>query len=389
MRVKETNRAVMLNSASPATRIAYNFVQISESETEIEIYDVIRNKKSYDWWTDKEGNEVTPSDFKEQLDSITTPNVTIRMNSGGGEVNAANVIAVAIQEAIQRGKNITCKIDGVCASAAVQIATSCKEVIMHKSALLMIHNPMSGLLGYYDVQELKKVINSLEATKNAIMNYYEEKTGLTRQKLSNMMDAETWMDGKEAVEKGFADKLMFDEEMEEESVLNNIREICVAQAFEIPENYRTAINKLPLQGKEGNAEMEIKNVADLKEKYPALVDEIKAEVKNEIAEDLRNEGAETERARIKAIDEMQGKVDEALLNKAKYETFESAEKVAVDAIKNNAFVQNGVLNAMVQETATANGVKGLNNEPVDNQVDESKQASKYAEDYLKSIGKVE
>lgn len=389
------NRAVkVMNSPDPLTRIAYNFTQINDDETEIEIYDVIRNKKSYDWWTDTEGTEVTPADFKEKLDAVTTKNVTLRMNSSGGEVNAANVIAVAIQEYIAKGKKITCKIDGVCASAAVQIAISCSEVIMHKSALMMIHNPMSVLYGYYDSIELNKTINMLDATKNSIINYYADKTGLSKQKLSNMMDAETWMDGNEAVEKGFADRLMFDDATKEDDVLNRIRNACVNSALNLPEGYRTAINKITEpEGKKGESEMEIKTVQDLKTQYPELVNELRNEITNDIGDGLRKEGAESERARLKAIDEMQGKVKDEVLNKAKYETFATAENVAMEAIKTNAFVQNGVINALKAETKPADGVKGVvtpeGNEPIDEKKQTTATASEMALNYLKKMGKVE
>lgn len=384
----------MMNNVNPFKKIAYNFKQIDEAETEIEIYDVISDKKSYNWWTGEEGTEVTPSDFKEQLEAVNTPNVTIRMNSGGGEVFAANVIAVAITEAVNRGKKIACKIDGVCASAAVQIATACSEVIMHQSALLMIHNPMTGLCGYYDAHELKKAGNMLTATKDAIINHYTDKTGLSRQKLSNMMDEETWMDGKEAVEKGFADKLMFDDTVNDDTVYNRIKNAVTNTAFNIPQSYQTAINQIKIPDTKGeNTEMEIKTVQDLKENYADLVNELKAEYEAEIKNAAREEGVNAERARIQAIDEMQGKVSPEMLNKAKYETFDTAEKVAMDAIKNNAFVQTGVLVAMAAETAPANEVKGLGNDglpqPTNTKQNETEKASNAALAYLKKLGKVE
>lgn len=385
-------RTMVMNSTNPLKRIAYNFKQIDDSETEIEIYDVIAEKKSYDWWTGVEGTEVTPSSFKKELNAVQTPNVTIRMNSGGGEVFSANVIAVAIEEAVKAGKHIACKIDGVCASAAVQIATACSEVIIHKSALMMIHNPMSGLCGYYDSSELSKAINMLTATKDSIINAYVEKTGLSKQKLSNMMDAETWMDGNEAVEKGFADKLMFDN-VDDSVVFNRISEVCVNQAFNLPAEYRTAINKVQSKQEKGVPnDMEIKTLQDMKSAFPTLCDEFRNEVKNEIGEEMRNQGIESERQRMQAIDAMQGKVQPELLNKAKYETFDTAEKVAMDAITQNAFIQSGVIDAMKKETAPANNVAGQANTgevkpPVDEKKKERDTASNIAEKYLQSLGK--
>lgn len=379
------------NSVEPITVMAYNFKVINEEETEIDIYDVIRNKKTKDLWTGEEDDAVTPSDFKERLSNVHTNNITIRMNSSGGEVNAANVIAVAIQDAKKDGKHFTCKIDGICASAAVQIAMVCDEVIIHKSALMMIHNPAVLLFGVYSINDLNSPMNLLKATKDSIISYYEDKTGMSKQKLSNMMDDETYMTGEEAVSMGFADSIMFEEEKTEEDVFNNIKAVVNCnQSLNIPDAYVTAINnikELPTKGE--TSEMEIKTVTDLMNAYPELTNELTT---NAVAK-ARDEAIEGERNRIKAIDELAGKVDNALLNEAKYETIETAENVAMKALKTGAFVQAQVINALEDETAPANGVKGLPTDGagVSPAVDEKKQAtdkaSQVALDYLKKMGK--
>lgn len=373
------------------TKIAYNFLPENDDNTTIEIFDTIANKKSYDWWDDKEGSEVTPSDFQEKLNAVTTNNITIRMNSGGGEVTAANVIAVAIQEARAAGKHIVCKIVGMCASAAVQIAISCDEVIIHESALMMIHNPMTLLYGFYNIKDLKPAENMLNAVKDGILNYYTSKTGMSRQKLSNLMDEETYMDGKKAVELGFADSLMFDEDKEDE-VIDRIQTVVNCYDFiRVPERY-TAVN-ISNKNTKGEEEMDIKTVADLNTNFPELVNQIKAEAIAEARDSVIKEGAEQERERIKAIDEMAGKVSDDLLNKAKYETFDTAEKVAMEAIKTGAFNNATVLAGMAQESASANAVSGVANagvgEPTKKNEKESAtaHAANVAENYFKSIGK--
>lgn len=376
------------------TRIAYNFLPSDDDNTTIEIYDAIANKKSYDWWDDKEGSEVTPTDFQEKLNAVTTKNITIRMNSGGGEVTAANVIAVAIQEARQNGKHITCKIVGMCASAAVQIAMVCDEVIAHESSLMMIHNPKVFMCGHYDVPALNSIDNLLTATKDGILNYYAKKTGMGRQKLSNLMDEEYYMDGKKAVELGFADSLMFDEEDNEDDVINRIHKVVNCCDFQhIPDKYKGVVeNKIPKKEPKGEDEMEIKNVADLTTNFPELVNQIKADAVAEARNSAIEEGVKKERARIQAIDEMAGKVSDELLNKAKYETFDTAEKVAVEAIKTGAFNNATVLNAMADESQNANAVAGSVNDGnvVDN--DQSKKDAKahaqsVAENHFKKTGK--
>lgn len=381
------------------TRIAFNFLASENDNTDIEIYDEIASEKGWNWNGEKyePDNKVTPADFKEKLNGCTTKNITIHMNSRGGDVNSATVIAVAIQEARSNGKHVVCKIDGLCASAAVQIAVSCDEVIMHKSALLMIHNPMSFLLGYYSVNELKSVDNMLTAVKNSILNYYVDKTGLSKNKLSAMMDEETWMDGKEAVENGFADKLMFDEDDESgaDDVINRVRTCINSASFKnIPEAYKPQNNIINTKGATEDMST-INTVDELVAKYPDLAAQLRQDAINS-AQTSVTDAVNAERERIKAIDELAGKVSHDLLNKAKYETFATAENVAMEAIKTGAFVQGNIMNALVEDGEETKDVKGLGNEGNKGEKEEKEEqknetknhAEQVALDYLKKLGKV-
>ena len=106
--------------------------------------------------------------------------------------------------------NITVKVDGIAASAASVIAMAGTKVLMSPTALMMIHNPLTVAIG--DSEEMQKAIAMLAEVKESIINAYEIKTGLSRAKLSHLMDAETWMNAKKAVELGFADDLLFKSE---------------------------------------------------------------------------------------------------------------------------------------------------------------------------------
>ena len=81
------------------------------------------------------------------------------------------------------------------------------EVLMSPLSLLMIHNPLTIAVG--DVSEMQKAIDMLDEVKESIINAYELKSGLSRAKISHMMDCETWLSAKKAVELGFADSIMF------------------------------------------------------------------------------------------------------------------------------------------------------------------------------------
>ena len=108
--------------------------------------------------------------------------------------------------------NVTVKIDGLAASAASVIAMAGTEVQMSPVAMMMIHNPMTVAIG--DSKEMQKASEMLSEVKESIMNAYEIKTGLTRTKISHLMDAESWFNARKAVELGFADTILFSGEEE-------------------------------------------------------------------------------------------------------------------------------------------------------------------------------
>lgn len=149
------------------------------------------------------GDEVTPRQFKDELMS-EDGNVTVWINSPGGDVFAAAQIYNMLMD--YKG-NVTVKIDGIAASAASVIAMAGGEVYVSPVSMIMIHNPITIAIG--DTEEMSKAIGMLEEVKESIINAYELKTGLSRSKLSHLMDAESWMNAKKSVELGFADYIMF------------------------------------------------------------------------------------------------------------------------------------------------------------------------------------
>ena len=150
-------------------------------------------------WLD---DDVTPALFKSELTG-GTGDVTVWINSPGGDCFAAAQIYNMLRD--YAGK-VTVKIDGLAASAASVIAMAGDEVLVSPVSMLMIHNPSTIAMG--DTAEMQKAIDMLDEVKNSIMNAYQEKTGLSRSKLSKLMNEETWMDSKKAVELHFADDVI-------------------------------------------------------------------------------------------------------------------------------------------------------------------------------------
>ena len=154
------------------------------------------------WW----GDEVTPALFKDELRQYDGKDLTIWINSPGGDVFAASVIYTAIKE--RKGRT-TVKIDGMAASAASVIAMAGDEVMMAPTAIMMIHNPWTMTWG--DENDLKSTIAVLKEVKETIVNAYELKTKLSRDEISKLMDKETWMNAKEAVRLNFADAMLYED----------------------------------------------------------------------------------------------------------------------------------------------------------------------------------
>ncbi len=150
------------------------------------------------WFDD----DVTPQLFKDELNA-GSGDITVWINSPGGDCVAAAQIYNMLMD--YKG-NVTVKIDGIAASAASVIAMAGTKVLMSPVSMMMIHNPMTVAFG--DSAEMQKAIEMLASVKDSIINAYEIKTGLSRTKLSHLMDAETWMDANKAVELGFADEIM-------------------------------------------------------------------------------------------------------------------------------------------------------------------------------------
>ena len=138
------------------------------------------------------GDEVTPQLFKDELNA-GNGNITVWINSPGGDVFAAAQIYNMLRD--YKG-SVTVKIDGIAASAASVIAMAGDKVCVSPVAM-------------------QKAIAMLNEVKESILNAYEFKTGLTRARLSHMMDDETWFNAKKAVELGFADKILFDSDEDE------------------------------------------------------------------------------------------------------------------------------------------------------------------------------
>lgn len=167
------------------------------SERVLELYGTIAETSWFD-------DDVTPKMFHDELFAGNGP-VTVWLNSPGGDCIAASQIYTMLMD---YKDDVTIKIDGIAASAASVIAMAGTKVLMAPTALMMIHNPMT--MAYGNHADMEKAIEMLDEVKESIINAYEIRTGMSRAKLSHLMDSETWMNAGKAIELGFADDILTD-----------------------------------------------------------------------------------------------------------------------------------------------------------------------------------
>ena len=198
------------------------------------------------WFDD----DITPAMFKDELFSGSGP-ITIWINSPGGDCIAASQIYSMLMD--YKG-DVTVKIDGIAASAASVIAMAGTKVLMAPTALMMIHNPATVAFG--DHEDMQKAIEMLNEVKESIINAYEIKTSLSRAKLSRLMDEETWMNAKKALELGFTDGLLEDDKRAPAQV--------EAYAYSGKAVANALFNKLAEKAKPVSAKPEGRSIDDLK-----------------------------------------------------------------------------------------------------------------------------
>lgn len=190
------NRLMQLMALNRTAPREYRIEAKAETdEATIYLYDVI----GYDWWT---GDGVTAKQFAKDLASIKAGKIHLRINSPGGDVFEARAMVTAIQ---QHPAHIVAHIDGLAASAASFMAMHADEIEITDGAFFMIHNGWTLALG--DRHDMRETANLLEQIDASIVDDYHGKTGKDRVELAAMMDAETWINARDAVAIGFADRM--------------------------------------------------------------------------------------------------------------------------------------------------------------------------------------
>ena len=183
----------MATSATKTNNQSWYSIKAKANDTaEISIYDEIG------FWG------VSAASFAQDLKDSgnNLKQINLHIHSPGGDV----FDGIAIYNLLKNHPaNVTVYIDGLAASMASVIAMAGNEVIMPENAMMMIHKPW-GIQGG-DAEDMRKYADLLDKVENTLIPAYANKTGKTPEELAEMLSAETWLNGKECVEQGFADKL--------------------------------------------------------------------------------------------------------------------------------------------------------------------------------------
>lgn len=293
---------------------------LADDKAEILIYGEI----GADFWG--EGND--PKKFAEQLQQIKASTLTVRINSGGGDLFAGLAMYSALKQF--KGKVVT-YIDGLAASAASIIAMAGNEVIMPKNAILMIHN--ASTVSYGDHNQFRKLADDMETSTNAMVETYMAKTGMSSEVIKAMMDAETYLSANDALAQGFIDSI--DEDIQLSASINNGEIVINGINTALPANKVAKISELlaikPVKAnKTQNNHINKEPVMSLtleafKQNHPDICEQIKAQA--------YQDGVQVERERIKSIEELEMQGHRDICVKAKFETGISAPEVAITIIK--------------------------------------------------------
>ena len=362
------------------------------------------------------GDEITPDAFRNDLEA-ETGDVTVWLNSPGGNVFAAAQIYNMLRD--HKGA-ITVKIDALAASAASVIAMAGDTVLMSPVSMLMIHDPSTIAMGNAD--DMQQAINTLNEVKASIVNAYHDKTGLSRNKISQLMSDETWLSARKAVDLGFADGLMFAEneksgepgrdpddpnkdpddpnkdpdegsegdnpdDPKKEDPENNWKPFGASISRQLvwakltknaPSHSASASGIGVVNKKQPKKYKEAKDmtVEDLTKQYPDLVNAIADEASKKAVTDSDKaitDAVQAERDRIKEIEEIENRIsDKDLVNKAKYETFIDAKTLAFEAMKAETDINKQAL-AGIDNDGKASGVSNVVPDPVKGTEDETKE----------------
>ena len=328
---------------SQRNKTIWNIVKNDDKSAELMLYGDIAES----FW----GDTISAKEVTEYLADLDVENIDVYINSNGGVVDTA----IAINNALRRHKaKVTVNIDGIAASAATLITCAGDIVRMPKNALFMIHNPSTIAMG--DSEEMRKQADVLEKYKNSITETYLQKVNIDKEKLSELMDNETWLNAEEALEYGFIDEITENTDIQvvENKVISN------NMVFNMAEFKNFNVDKNIKNNGKGSGKM-------TKDEIKAQFPDIYAEIVNEGKEI----GVKEERTRIQEIENLG--YNHEVVDKAKFEEPKNARDLALEIVSLMKQENQNKLNRIQDEGKPLNNTPKGNDDGVN---DEQKAANK-------------
>lgn len=362
----------------------YTMATTDGRNAEIIMYGDIREQQPTDWDGNPiEGQYILLSEFLEDLQQISgCKKITIRMNSYGGDAGVSNTIHNRLRDLAKGGAKLTCIVDGVAMSGGSLIMCACDTVKVNPSSLIMIHKCWGFMFGGYNADELREIATEQDAWDKMQAEIYTRKTGLPKDEILDMMAATTYMTGREAVEKGFADEVLEDAEplniaasADGRTLFVGERKMHLAPGMFAPDNIPTVKSETSVAvktnmkpgktGTEGGKTTMAKNLEELRAENPEIAAQLEAEARTAAmnagtvapppaatpAAEVMDDPVQAERQRIQEIDALAGLYDAETINTAKYgENACTAQEMAYRAAKNAAKNGQKLLAALEGDT---------------------------------------
>ena len=365
----------------------YAMASTNGTEAEITMYGEIVEQRPRDWFGNEvEGQFIIAEEFLEDLKQIEgCTAITIRMNSGGGDAGASIMIHNRLRDLSAKGVKLTCIVDGIAMSGGSLIMCACDTVKVNASSLIMIHKCWSFLFGGYNADEMRQMADANDAYDKAQAAIYVRKTGESETKILHMMADTTYMTGKEAFEKGFADEVLDEEPLQiaasadGRTLYVGQRAMHLAPGMFAPDFIPTVdAGAVPVETNTNQATEEggktmATTVEELRAESPELVSELEAAV--------RADATRAEQERLQGIDNIAGLFSADMVREAKYgktacTAQELAFRAAQEAAKNG---QTFLANLEADAQASGAGEVPAAPAPEDTPIEEPKTAEEKLE----------
>lgn len=316
----------------------WNVASVSDDEGEITLYGDVMSQQPIDWWTGEPepGLYITPEGFMEDLAAVRDKaHITVKLNSCGGDLYTGIAIHNALK-ALSGEVNVV--VEGIAASAASVIMCAGDTVTVYPGSLVMIHGVSVVLWDALNIQDMKQLMKGMDASERAVAEIYNGKTGIAVETLRSMMTKETWLTGREALEKGFADELKEDEDDPDMSMSADKKVLYVNGVSHNVEGLRNVPGTIPIRASakpaarpEANKKPTTKPSAkseggknhmtleELRAQEPELVAQIENDARAGAQTQANADAVAAERQRLAEIDSIAASIpDQQLVHDAKY-----------------------------------------------------------------------